>query len=89
MKAVQDAGAFRAPTNAARSFNPQYGDVQRLGAVDSMTVRSTEGRENLLKLALPAPQRQRGGPADETQAGGCEAAGRLPGASEAQDPRLI
>ena len=46
-------GAFRAPTNAARSFNPQYGDVQRLGAVDSMTVRSTE---TLLKLALPAPQ---------------------------------
>ena len=31
-------------------------DVQRLGAVDSMTVRSTEGRETLLKLALPAPQ---------------------------------
>ena len=56
VKAVQDAGAFRAPTNAARSFNPQYGDVQRLGAVDSMTVRSTEGRETLLKLALPAPQ---------------------------------
>ena len=56
VKAVQDAGAFRAPTNAARSFNPQYGDVQQLGAVDSMTVRSTEGRETLLKLALPAPQ---------------------------------
>ena len=55
-KAVEDAGAFRAPTNAARSFNPQYGDVQQLGAVDSMTVRSTEGRETLLKLALPAPQ---------------------------------
>ena len=54
-----------------------------------MTVRSTEGRETLLKLALPAPQqRQRGGPADKTQAGGCKAAGRLPGASEAQDPRL-
>ena len=51
-----------------------------------MTVRSTEGRETLLKLALPAPQGS--GPADETQAGGCEAAGRLPGASEAQDPRL-
>ena len=50
-----DVGAFRAPTNAARSVNPQYGDVQRLGAVDSMTVRSTEGRETLLKLALPAP----------------------------------
>ena len=56
MKAVEDAGAFRAPTNAARSFNPQYGDVQQLGAVDSMTVRSTEGRKTLLKLALPAPQ---------------------------------
>ena len=26
VKAVEDAGAFRAPTNAARSFNPQYGD---------------------------------------------------------------
>ena len=60
------AGAFRAPTNAARSFNPQYGDVQQLGAVDSMTVRSTEGRETLLKLALPAPQgsgNAAGGPA--------------------------
>ena len=31
VKAVEDAGAFRAPTNAARSFNPQYGDVQQLG----------------------------------------------------------
>ena len=30
IKAVEDAGAFRAPTNAARSFNPQYGDVQQL-----------------------------------------------------------
>ena len=77
VKAVEDVGAFRAPT--------QYGDVQQLRAVDSMTVRSTEGRETLLKLALPAPQR--GGPADETQTGGCEAAG-LPGASKAQDPRL-
>ena len=56
IKAVEDAGAFRAPTNAARSFNPQYGDVQQLRAVDSMTVQSTEGRETLLKLALPAPQ---------------------------------
>ena len=67
---------------------PQHvGDVQQLGAVDSMTVRSTEGRETLLKLALPAPQGS--GNADETgQAGGCEAAERLPGGSEAQDPRL-
>ena len=85
VKAVQDAGAFRAPTNAARSFNPQYGDVQQLGAVDSMTVRSIPAEAG---AAGAAGQRQRGGPADETQAGGCEAAGRLPGASEAQDPRL-
>ena len=71
VKAVEDA-AFRAPTNAARSFNPQYGDVQQLGGA-----------------AGAAGQRQRGGPADETgQAGGCEAAGQLPGASAAQDPRL-
>ena len=41
---MEDANAFRA-----------YGDVQQLGAVDSMTVRSTEGRETLLKLALPTP----------------------------------
>ena len=65
IKAVENAGAFRAPTNAARSFNPQYGDVQQLRAVDSMTVRSTEGRETLLKLALPAPK------------GSSNAAGRL------------
>ena len=39
---VEDAGAFQAPTNAARSR----------GLHD----RSTEGRETLLKLALPAPQ---------------------------------
>ena len=37
----------------ARSFNPQYGDV-RLGAVDSMTVCSTEGRETL-QLTCPRP----------------------------------
>ena len=51
-----NAGAFRAPTNAARSFNP--------GAVDSMTVRSTEGRETLAEAgaAGAAGQRQRGGP---------------------------
>ena len=35
-------------------------------------------------------QRQRGGPTDKAgQAGSCQAAGRLPGASKAQDPRLI
>ena len=50
----REGGGGRLPS--ARSFNPQYGDMQQLGAVDSMTVRSTEGRETLLKLALPAPQ---------------------------------
>ena len=86
VKAVEDAGAFRAPTNAARSFNPQYGDVQQLGAVDQHGGARDPAEAG---AAGAAGQRQRGGPADETgQAGGCEAAGRLPGASEAQDPRL-
>ena len=29
IKAVEDAGAFRAPTNAARSFNPQWAAATR------------------------------------------------------------
>ena len=67
------------------STDPQYGDAQQLRAVDSMTVRSTEAREMLLKL-----QRQRGGPTDEAaQAGSCQAAGRLPGASKAQHPKSL
>ena len=66
VKTVENAGAFRAPTNAARSFNPQYGNVQQLGAW-TYDRRSTEGRKTLLKLALPAPQGSgRGGPADKT-----------------------
>ena len=36
---------MRAPSSADERGNPQNGDVQQLGAVDSMTVRSTEGRE--------------------------------------------
>ena len=36
-------GAFRAPTNAARSFQPQYGPVKQLASYDSMTVRATDG----------------------------------------------
>ena len=55
-----------------------------------MTVRSTRdpAEAGAAGAAGAAKQRQRGGPADETgQAGGCEAAGRLPCASEAQDPR--
>ena len=77
---------FRAPTNAARSFNPQYGDAQRLGAVDSMTVRSTEGRETLLKLTLPAPG---SGNAAGRLTRRRPASGQLPGASEAQDPTSL
>ena len=79
---------FRAPTNAARSFNPQYGDVQQLRAVDSMTVRSTEGPETLLKLALPAPQGS-GNAAGRLTRRGRPAAVRQLDDFEAQDPRLI
>ena len=52
--------------------------VRRRAAVDSMTVRSTE--------AGGAGAAERGGPTDETGQAGGEAAGRLPGAFEAQDP---
>ena len=42
---LEEAGAFRAPTNAARSFQPQYGPVRELAGYDSMTVRATDGSE--------------------------------------------
>eukprot|EP00439_Symbiodinium_sp_Y106_P042900 s7619_g5.t1 len=51
-----EAGAFRAPTNAARSFQPQYGAVREVSSYDSMMVRSTDGSETLLKHALPVPR---------------------------------
>ena len=50
---LEEAGAFRAPTNAARSFQPQYGAVRELAGYDSMTVQATDGSETLLKQALP------------------------------------
>ena len=53
---LEEAGAFRAPTNAARSFQPQYGQVRELAGYDSMTVRATDGSETLLKHALPVPR---------------------------------
>ena len=55
--------------------------------MDSMTVRSTGPGDEAGAAGAPG-QQQRGGPTDEAgQASSCEAAGRLPGASEAQDPR--
>ena len=53
---LQEAGAFRAPTNAARSFQPQYGPARDVASFDSMTVRATDGSETLLKHALPVPR---------------------------------
>ena len=49
-------GAFRAPTNARRSFQPQYGPVKELANFGSMAVRGTDGSETLLKHALPVPR---------------------------------
>ena len=53
---LEEAGAFRAQTNAARSFQPQYGAVREVSSYDSMTVRATDGSETLLKHALPVPR---------------------------------
>ena len=50
---LDEAGAFRAPTNAQRSFQPQYGAVREVAGYDSITVRATDGSETLLKHALP------------------------------------
>ena len=55
--------------------------------MDSVTVRSTEGRETLLKLALPAPQGS-GNAAGRLTRRGRPAAVRQLDDSEAQDPRL-
>ena len=58
---LQEAGAFRAPTNAARSFQPQYGPAS---SYDSMVVRGTDGSETLLKpWPVPRGQRRARGPA--------------------------
>ena len=55
---LEEAGAFRAPTNARRSFEPQYGPARDVASVDSMVVRATDGTETLLKHALPFPRRE-------------------------------
>ena len=56
---LQQAGAFRAPTNANRSFQPSYGAAKELAGFDSMTVRATDGTETLLKHALAVPRKSR------------------------------
>ena len=53
---LEEAGAFRAPTNARRSFKPQYGPAREIASIDSMVVRATDGTETLLKHALPVPR---------------------------------
>ncbi len=53
---LEEAGAFRAPTNARRSFEPQYGPARKIASIDSMVVRATDGTETLLKHALPVPR---------------------------------
>ena len=53
---LKGAGAFRAPTNARRSFEPSYGAAKELAGYDSVVVRGTDGSETLLKHALPVPR---------------------------------
>ena len=57
MGELKEAGAFRAPTGAPRSFQPQYGNIRRIKAegVDSQYVTDVSGRKVLLKQAQPAP----------------------------------
>ena len=51
---VRASGAYRAPTNAQRSFQPQFGNVQKLGSADSQYVTAANGgKKTLLKLIQP------------------------------------
>ena len=65
---LEEAGAFRAPTNAQRSFQPQY-----VSSYDPMMVRATDGSETLLKHALPVPHGSRGSADEATGATGGQA----------------
>ena len=58
MGELKEAGAFRAPTGAPRSFQPQYGNIRRVkaGGVGSQYVTDVSGRKVLLKQAQPAPE---------------------------------
>ena len=67
IKAVEDVSSTDERGEELQPSVRQYGDVQRLRAVGSMTARSSEGPA---EAAGAAGQRQRGGPTDETgQAG--------------------
>ena len=58
MGELKEAGAFRAPSGAPRSFQPQYGNIRRIkaGGVGSQYVTDVSGRQVLLKQAQPAPE---------------------------------
>ena len=72
---LQEAGAFRAPLDARRSFEPRYGAAKELAGYDSMTARATDGTEALLKHALPVPRGSREPVATWGAASGAAAAG--------------
>lgn len=56
LAAVREDGLFRAPTNAARSFKPQYGNVQKLQDADSQFVTGVNGKKHLLKQVQAVPE---------------------------------
>ena len=55
MADVRETRAVRVPTNAARSFEPSYGPVQRVRKVESDLVTLTNGRQVLLKQVQAVP----------------------------------
>src|SRR6056297_2341793 len=55
MADVRETRAVRAPTNAARSFEPSYGPVQRVRKVESDLVTLTNGRQALRKQVQAVP----------------------------------
>ena len=58
MGEIMEAGAFRAPTGAPHSFQPQHGNTRRIkaGGVDCQYVTDVSGRKVLRKQAQPAPE---------------------------------
>ena len=55
MADVKETRAVRVPTGAARSFEPRYGQVQRVRKVESDLVTLTNGRQVLLKNVQAVP----------------------------------